>query len=473
VWKRWLASYPELPLLELDVGYGQEPDRRLRRPDILARVLLPHDERVLLNCLQLLVDAEYVRAAVLAINEYKSGTLLPDNDLLAGAFFLAQGQLAEACTALDRCYRADPPPGDRIRHLCPSLRLLLRISPCQLLPLYPNAYGTALMYAVALWRSGQGAEALEVLREMSMNWGLYDEIKLVAGQIHLERGRVDRAQRALVVGEDTKRDALELARNFYLAYAHYLSGEYRTATRVLKPALILVKHVNPHLHARARLLMSACYEQAGSMLEALRESARVAADEVPYFVAAEMLKREQRLVTTLGLASPAEVERLALQDSYYMYQPDAPPAQKQLYSALDISRDPLDQLQVTEMSWRKRQIEEQQIAALKAAAARGEDVHSPWVQVATAKGQDIQARIKRAEQWWPSRRQALETAPSREQFAREDASKVGHLRFDFCGSWAAPATQLQGERYARLLSMAAGAVLLLGIGLWFIRCAVY
>lgn len=471
VWEWWLNSYPELRLLDLDVGRGQPERRALQSAALLTHLLMPYDEKVLQMCLGRLADHDAQAAAGLTIREAERGALLPDIDLLAGAFCLAEGRLSDAVDRLAQCYQSEPEPGLAIRRMYPSLRFLLRITPCVLLPLYPNAYGAEVMYAVALWRDRQGAEALEVLRDMAGRWGLFDELRLLGGIIHLERGSIDRAIGALSVGEVTERDALELTRALYLAYAHFKREEYRSAARALVPAMQTVTGVNMHLRVRCQLLLAELYERNGLLLNALRESGRVPPEDVPGTVAAQMLAREERWLTELTLLTNAELERLARADTYQVYIPDAA-TPRALYSPLDTSRDPGKGLRPREMSWLKRQAEERQITAYRAALARGETVSLKGDRGLSAAGAEIKAKVAVAEQWWPGRRQALQAARPQESLARADPRAVSHLRFDFCGSRRAPKQVLRGEKRARLVSMMAGASLLIFLGLWLLQTCV-
>lgn len=471
MWEWWLSSYPEMRLLDLDVGRGQQESRELHSAGLLTHLLMPHDEKILQVCLQRMAEHDAQAAAGLTIREAERGALLPDIDLLAGAFCLAEGRLGDAVDRLAQCYQSEPEPGLAIRRMYPSLRFLLRVTPCVLLPLYPNAYGAEVLYAVALWRDGQTGEALEVLRDMSGRWGLFDELRLIGGIIHLERGSLERAIGALSVGEVTERDALELTRALYLAYAHFKREEFRSAARAVMPAMQTVTDINEHLRARCQLLLAELYERNGLLLNALRESGRVPPEDVPGTIAAQMLAREERWLTELTLLSNAELERLARADTYQIYVPDAS-APRPLYSSLDTSRDPGKGLKPREMSWLKRQAEERQITAYRAALARGETATLKGDRGLSAAGAEIKAKIGAAERWWPTRRQVLQAARPQEYLAHTDPQAVSHLRFDFNGSRRPPRRLLQGEKRARLVSVMAGASLLIFLGLWLLQTCV-
>lgn len=472
MWQRWLNSFPELQLLDLDVGREREERRSLITLAPLTLWVMPHDERALHRILSLLSANDQAGAAMLADRESDGGSLLPDIHLLAGALRLAEGRVADAADCLRRCYLSDPPPGAAVRRLSPHLRLLLRVSPCLLLPLYPNAYGAAMLYATALKLSGHSGEALEVAREMIKQWGLNDELLLLAGQMMIERGELEAALELFGRGEPLQHDAVELARCLYQAYAHFLREEYRSAVRVLVAAVRTVHEVNPHLHARARLLLADLYERNGLPLSALRESGHVLADEVPGDVAKVMLERETRWVTELTLLSDAEIERLANADDYQMYMPDAG-RPRAAYSPLDSSRTPLKDIKPREQSWLKRQAEERKIAEYRAAAARGEVVRPRDVLPLSGAALDFRSRIAAVQRWWPERRQGLEFAAPRERLAHGSPAEVGHLRFDFCGAREDDTPQLAGEKRVQLLGALSLAVALVGLVLWLLRSCVY
>jgi len=472
VWEQWFNSYPDLKLLDLDVGRGQSPNRAIHHDAALTQLLMPHDERVLQQSLTRLADQDEVSAAALIIQEAAAGALLPDVFFLAGVFQIAEGNFDEAVRMLGRCQGASPEPGLAIRRIVPTLRFLIRVTPCVLLPLYPNAYGAELLHTIALWRTGALAESLEVLRDMISKWGLHDELRLVGGIIHLEQGNYDRAVKALSVGEQTERDALELSRAMYLAWAHYKREEFRSGARSLISALRLVTDVNPHLLARARQLLAELYERNGMLLHALRESGRCRPADLPGEIAAEVLNREERWVTDLGMLTGPEVERMARADDYQVYVPDAI-QQKSPYSSLDTTRDPVKNLKPKEMSWIKRREEEREIAAYKSAVARGATVKKPGSTGLSDAGLDIRDRIDKAERWWPGRRQMLSEARPNPWLAISDPTQTGHLRFDFCGGRRAPANPLTGEKRQRLLYAMAGASLLIFLVLWLLQTCVY
>ncbi|MCH7471523.1 hypothetical protein IIA79_01025 [bacterium] len=472
MWTRWLASFPELQLLDLDIGRSQHEERALHGLSPLYRAFLSPDEKPLYECLRFLVDEDALSAEAVAVGESSRGTLLPDMHLLAGAFHLTAGRLSAAVDALEKCQQKEQLPGPSTRRLCPSLRMLLRASPCLLLPLYPNAWSASLMYAVALWLSGSDAAALEVLREMSEQWGISDELRLVAGQIYLKRGELERAVRALNVPGPTTRDALEIGRCLYLAYAHYRGGEYRSAARCLVPPLRLAAHINPHLHARSQLLLAECYERCGLELAALRESGRVKPDEVPGDVAVVMHEREQRWITKLGALSNSEIEQMTRGSLYQASLPDETSAANDV-NPLDTTRDPLKGMRPQALSWLRRREEVRQITALRAAADRGEQVAPPKEKPLSQDGQETKLRIAAAQRWWPARSQSLKEAAPSMHLARVDAKDVRHLRFDFSGTRVAPDYQLKGEKRAKLFTAASTAVFLIGLGLWLLRSCVF
>jgi hypothetical protein len=307
---------------------------------------------------------------------------------------------------------------------------------------------------------------------MRKEWGLNDEVKLLAGQIQLDRGQTEQAIEILTAAEETQRDAVELARCLYLAYAHFEREEYRSAARALTSALRTVREVNPHLHARARLLLAELYERNGLTLSALRESARVMPDEVPGDIAQAMLEREERWVTQLSYLKDGEIERMAHADDYQMYIPDTP-TPKAAYSPLSTSRDPVKGLKPKAQSWLKRQQEERRIAEYRTAVARGESVRPQESTQLSGAALDVRSRIGAVHKWWPARRQILEDARPRERLARQEATAVGHLRFDFCGAPSEEHYLLAGEKRANVLGVMAGSIGLAALGLCLVRSCVY
>ncbi len=327
------------------------------------------------------------------------------------------------------------------------------------------------MFALAQWHAGQSGEALDTVREMVGRWGLYDEIKLLSGQIHLARGEPEHARRALVAGADTKHDALELARNFYLAYVYFLGGEYRNAVRSLMPALAMVKQANFHLHARARLLAAECFDRSGLPLEALRQSGHVMPDEVPGHVAAVMLQREERWIVELSHLTHREIERMSRADLYQVYIPDQAPEPGRS-PLLATTRDPLKNMRSSERSWRKIREEERKIAEYRAAVAMGRSIAPPHKSPLSGEAMEFKQRVARAKAWWPGRRVTLEKGGTRTALSR-DIEKTGHLRYDFQGRQARSTLKLAGEKRAALLTAFAGAALLIAICLLIIRSCIY
>jgi hypothetical protein len=447
MWQRWMSTYPDLELLELDVGRGKEEHRARHALAPMGLLFMPANERALYHCLGALAAGEWAVAERIAVHEAANYSLQTDIHLLAGAFLLADGLCAEAVEPLERSYKTAVVVGAATRRLYPGLRMLLRISPCLLMPLYPSPYAAALLYAVALWHSGALAEARMVLQEMMEQWGQYDELKLVLGQVLIQRGEYEEAIRALEAQDTVERDALELARCLYTAYAHYLREEYRSAARLLGGAVKTVRDANPLLMARARLLLAECCERNGLLLDALRESAYVAADEVPGDVAAVMLAREERWVAALGLLDNDEVERLARADNYQIYLPEQQQSVAE-YSPLDTTRDPVKKLKPREASWLKRQAEERKIATLQAQAARGQTVSTQNLHPISSLGRETKQSITAAQRWWPARREELSTASPRERLAKPGALDVGHVRFDYCGVRETDPYTFTGEKRA-------------------------
>jgi len=469
-----MASYPDLTILDLDVGRGTAERRARAHVWRLALALLPAEERALKNCLDHIAQGDLATAAMIAEREASAAALLPDLSLIRGALQLADGRCSEAVESLAGAYRSEQSTGAATRRLYPSLRFLLRVCPCLLIPLYPSPYAAGLMYSVTLWLGGHLAEALEVAEEMIKEWGPFDELKLVSGQIRIARGELDEAEQVLSAQEVVHRDALELARSLYLALAYSLKGEYRNAARELTPALRTVREPNWLLLARARLLLAECYARTGLTLDALRESAQIHPEALTGEVAAEVREREEGWIEQLGGMSNVEVEQLALSDVYQAYVPDKGAAVVAGSAPLlATSRDPLSQLRPRERSWLKRQEEERQIAAARSARDRGEHAHVPAEHLLSGRGMQAKQSIAAAQRWWPQRREQLSGVSPRESLGRIEACSVGHLRFDYSGTREGEAYLLAGEKRAAMLSIFTITALLTGTVLWILRSCVY
>lgn len=490
----WLASYPELHLIDLDIAPGEEERRAPQALVWLSRHLCPPDEKALLRALRLLEGGDLVNAGLLAAQASAAATLLPDLHLLAGAFHLYEGRFREGAEALRKCYPygggRSGRVGSSIRRVYPGLRFLLRICPSLILPLYPDAYAAGLLYAVSLRHGGQPGEALEVLREIGREQGLNDELKVLAAQIYLElaasakpeqrRQMLERALSAAAAPEQSQRDALELARCYYHALASHGLGDLRPAIRELGSALGTIKQVNLHLHARARLLLAQLYAEAGLPLHALRQSALVEPSEVPRGVALQLSEMEEKWVAELSGLGHLQIEKLARNEAALLegrlkLDEGQEEEQKPLLAAgkLDTSHDVLADLKPREMSWLKRKAEEEEIARVKTAVARGDTSSLVLEPHLTHQGRQMQARIEAAQKWLPSRLEALHAAGPRESLARATAGEVRHLGYDFNGAREAPGWLLAGERRMNLLWALLGAAFVIWVILSVLRSCVY
>jgi tetratricopeptide (TPR) repeat protein len=484
MWQEWLATFPEMQLLSLDIG-GGGPERRWAHPiPLLAQRLLSPVEGALVEALALLAVDNFSGCGLACRRSLELGIKHPDLLLVASACALHEGRCEEAREFLAEVYlrvqggeepRLSGPLQDTdsgiigvgIRRLYPALRFVVRITPAQLLPVHPSPYGAALLYAVALNACGERQNALSVLREMAAQFGLHDELRIMAAGIHLAEGNLDAAYGSLVHSECAHQDALEFTRSFYLAYCLERLGKPRQAAQELGRALRTIQGVNPQTEARARLLAAELYHRSGLPLDALRESGSVDAEQLPQPIAAEVLRQEEAWLAELEGLPAAELERLAKADVFQAYIPD-PAEATRATRKLDISRDPLSQIARPGMSWAEQQRHEQQLVEARAAMERGE-VAVMALPKLSPEAADIQRRIVKASEWWPQRRNELLMALPRPELLMTDSAHSGHLRFDYRGRRELEFTPLQGEHRAAEIVRWAGIVALLGVVLVAVR----
>jgi tetratricopeptide (TPR) repeat protein len=476
VLERWLLTCPELDHVALDVAPGRPLGAaRSPVPQLALRLCNP-EEKLLLACLDGIAAGNQAAALEAALQGPSEGGQFPDLHLLAGALLLAEGRAEEALAPLQKAYliamapeseRGNAEPlGHPARRLYPFLRILLRIAPSQLLPLYVDGYCAALLYAVALGHTGSTGEALEVLRDCVKEFGMQDELRVIGGQLHLARGDLDMAATALAEPPQTQHDALDLTRTVFLALVEMQRGQLRSAVRQLRPAVLHPGSANPQTQARARLVLAQAYAQAGLPLEALRHSGVVPAEQLPQFVADWVAQQEAQWVREAGELRELEVERMARADAVTLHIPETDDVLKLESRKLEIARNPLDELKPTEMSWARRREQEQQIGEIKAAVARGEQV-TLGEPVYSTEARKFLAGVKRMQQWWPERQQALRLAGP-DSLAR-DPRATAHVRFDFRGTRSAPLYSLPCERRLALLAWAGGASAVILVVLLFLR----
>lgn len=365
--------------------------------------------------------------------------------------------------------------GEKIRRIYPGLRILLRISPCVLLPVQPNDYGAGLMLSVALRNQGELGAALEQVRELIGRYGTNDELRLLGAQLLIRRGEIDRAIKALHGVPAHEEDAVALDTALMLAYAMREREQYQEAARLLTKAVRSIRATNPHLQARCKLLLAEFYDRCELPFEALAISSEVSAKVMPPAVARAQLQREDRWLTEVLHMSHSELERMARVNTYMMYIPDSSEFNDpNKVSKLSIHRDPVASLKTREMSWFRRRADERRISEYKAAVARGENQRPPIENPLSGEGLQLKARVRQAEQWWPGRSQALQAAQlSGEGLCISDPTQVGHALFDFC-SWHEGSTKLlEAEFRARLLSGFGTAALIIALVLYILRLGIY
>ena len=475
MWDTWIFSHPDLSLISLDVGRGLSENRSRNHVTRLVESMLPWDERQLLRALDYLAAGNTAAAAAVITEASRIGSLSVDTHLLAGAFELARGRNEEARIALEQCVRDEENCGEKIRRIYPGLRILLRITPCVLLPVQPNDYGAGLMLAVALRNLGEHGAALEQVRELIARYGMNDELRLLGAQLLLVRGELDRAIKALRGVQHMEEDAVALDQALLLAYALREREQYQEAAKTLTKAVRSIRAVNQHLQARCKIMLAELYDRCEMPFEALAISSEVPASAMPPIVARAQQQREDRWLTEVRHMSNSELERMSRVNTYMMYIPDSAEFDDpNKVSKLDIHRDPVASLKSREMSWFRRRADEQRISEYQSAVARGENRKPIRENPLSGEGLQLKSRILHAEQWWPGRSQALSAAlTSGDGLGMGGDSATGHALFDFCSYHEGSSAMLEGEFRARLLSGFGGAVLLIAIVLYILRISVY
>jgi tetratricopeptide (TPR) repeat protein len=463
MWAQWLSTFPDVRVLPLDLGGGGPEDRRPPAIPQLAGLLLSRDERVLLTALAALATGTDFEAVAVLRSALDQGSLDPDVRFLAAACELGAGNPPAALDLLGELYlhaggdQRHPAIGETLRHIYPALRCLVRITPTQLLPVYPSPYGAALLYAVALDACGQCEKALQVLREMVPLYGLLDELRIMAARIHVSLNNLDTARTALEHADCSEPDALEFTRSFYLAYCLYCEEHCAKAAQLLGRVVRTMPAVNAHSLARARLLLADCYGRCGLLLDALQTSGAVDPALLPTDAARLVLAREERWLTELGELSAPELERLAGADSYQVFVPEGRPVEGR--SRLNTSHDPLASHQPRALSWAQRRREEEDYAAARSALERGEEVPSKFQPQLSSGASALRRSIAAAGTQWPERRRGLASAPGAAEVSQYVMAQARHVRFDFRGNRPPSLRPLQGERRAAQLLGFGGAVL--------------
>ncbi|MCB1217717.1 hypothetical protein KDL44_09995 [bacterium] len=473
MWDNWLFSHPELAHITLDVGRGLGETRSRHHVTKLVELLMPWDEKQVLYCLDQLAAGDSRSAAAIAARASAGGSLQGDTHLLAGAFALAMARPQEAVNALEQLGRENTDCGEAIRRMYPGLRILLRITPTVLIPVYPNDYGAGLMLAVARWACGESGAALEDVRDLISRHGMRDELRLLGGYLLVQRGELDRAIKALQGAHPEEEDAVALDQALILAYALSRREQYREAARALTRSVRSIRSANQHLQARCKLLLAELYDRCEMPFEALAISSEVPAEVLPPAVARSQQQREERWLTEALHMGGAELERMARANPYMMYVPDAAEfSDARRVSKLDIHRDPVAALKPREMSWLRRKADEHRISEYRSAVARGENVPAPHGENLTTEGRQFRQRVRQAEQWWPGRSQALSAALTGRD-GLQAAGAVGHALFDFCSQHEGSLKLLEGEQRARFVAGFGGMVLAAAIIMIVLRLAVY
>jgi len=268
------VNFNNLPLSVIQPAYtAYEVDTLVEsRVPRLAQMLLTAEEKRLRAALRRL--AEYDDAGAQA--EVASALALtpgyPEASALAGMLALREGRFIEAAKHLSAARKVEAKTGILVRRLMPTFRILLRISRLQLFPVYPDYFGVSMMLAVALWKSGEGGEALRVLRELHNLVSWRDEMRVLAGEMHIAAGDFAAARDVLSAEDRPSQDDLDVTTHILRALAELECGDHHRAAITLKNDAIYVKGRNPFLTTIAKFVYSHALEQDGLPVLALRES---------------------------------------------------------------------------------------------------------------------------------------------------------------------------------------------------------
>lgn len=268
------VNFNNLPLSVIQPSYtAYEVDTLVEsRVPRLAQLLFKAEERKLRTVLGRF--AEYDDAGAQA--ELNSAVALtpgyPEAFALAGMLSLREGRFSEAAKHLSAARKVEAGTGVLVRRLMPTFRISLRISRLQLFPVYPDYYGVSMMLAVALWKAGESGEALRVLRELLNLVGWRDEMRVLAGEIHIAGGDFAAARDVLSAEDRPSRDDLDVTTHILRALAELVCGDHHRAAITLKNDAVYIKDRNPYLTTLAKFVYSHALERDGLPVLALRES---------------------------------------------------------------------------------------------------------------------------------------------------------------------------------------------------------
>jgi tetratricopeptide (TPR) repeat protein len=267
-------GFNNLPLSVIQPSYTAYEVDTLVEPQVprLAQLLFKAEERKLRAALGRF--AEYDDAGAQA--ELASALALtpgyPEAFALAGMLALREGRFSEAAKHLSAARKVEAKTGILVRRLMPTFRILLRISRLQLFPVYPDYYGVSIMLAVALWKAGESEEAQRVLRELLNLVGWRDEMRVLAGEIHIAGGDFAAARDVLSAEDRPSRDDLDVTTHILRALAELACGDHHRAAITLKNDAVYIKDRNPYLTTLAKFVYSHAMERDGLPVLALRES---------------------------------------------------------------------------------------------------------------------------------------------------------------------------------------------------------
>ena len=263
-----------LPLSVIQPAYAAHEVDTLIEPRVprLAQILLTAEEKRLRTALRRLAEYDEAGAQAEVAGALELTPDHPEASALAGMLALHAGRFSEAADYLRVARKVEANLGVLMRRLMPTFRIILRISRLQLFPVYPDYYGVSMMLAVALWKSGKSEEALRVLKELLNLVSWRDEMRVLAGEIHIAAGDFVAARDVLSVEDRPSRDDLDATNHILRALAELECGAHHRAAITLKNDAVYIKDRNPYLTTLAKFVYSHALELDGLPVLALRES---------------------------------------------------------------------------------------------------------------------------------------------------------------------------------------------------------
>jgi len=268
------VNFNSLPLSVIQPAYAAYDVDTLVEPRVprLAQMLLTAEEKRLKAALRRLAEYDDEGAQAEAAGALALAPDHPEASALAGVLLLRAGRFSEAAKRFSAARKVEANTGVLMRRLMPTFRILLRVSRLHVFPVYPDYYGVSIMLAIALWKRGESGEALRVLRELLNLVSWRDEMRVIAGEIHIAAGDFMAARDVLSAEDRPSRDDLDVTIHVLRAFAELECGAHHGAAITLKNDAVYVKGRNPYLTTLAKFVYSHALELDGLPVLALRES---------------------------------------------------------------------------------------------------------------------------------------------------------------------------------------------------------